>query len=192
MRTEPRSVVVVVFEDPERARDAVNELKDAGFRGEDISVVMPDRGGTRTTGSAVGSEPTAGDSGTEARARDGGNEAGEGAATGAVVGGLIGGLGGFLVGVSALGVPVIGPVIAAGAFATALAGLAAGAAVGAIAGALIGMGIPKDEAEWYENEVRRGRTLVTVKGDGRADEAESILRRHGAYDARSREGVERA
>jgi hypothetical protein len=34
--------------------------------------------------------------------------------------------------------------------------------VGAIAGALIGMGIPKDEAEWYEQEVRGGRTLLTV------------------------------
>src|SRR3954462_4379472 len=93
MRTEPRSVVVVVCEDPERARDAINELNDAGFRGDDISVVSPDRGATRATGAAVGNEPGA----------DSGNEAGEGAATGAVVGGLIGGLGGFLVGISALG-----------------------------------------------------------------------------------------
>jgi hypothetical protein len=36
---------------------------------------------------------------------------------------------------------------------------------------------------------RGGRTLVTVKANGRADEAQCILRSNGAYDAESREGV---
>lgn len=171
MRANRRDVVVGVFTDREQARDAVSALRDAGFTGDDISLLMPDRGDTRGT------------------ATDTENEAGKGAATGAVAGGILGGLGGFLVGVGALAIPVFGPIIAAGAFATALAGVAAGAAVGAIAGALVGMGIPKEEAEWYEGEVRSGRTLLTVRANGRYDEAQAILRRYGAYDIQSRDTV---
>jgi hypothetical protein len=169
MRTETRNVVVGVFGDPTRARDAIAALKDAGFRGDDISLLMPDR-----------RESPALTTDTE-------NEAGAGAATGAVAGGILGGLGGFLVGMGALAIPVFGPFIAAGAFATALAGIAAGAAVGAIAGALVSMGIPNEEADWYESEVRGGRTLVTVHADGRYNEAQALLRRYGAYDIETRD-----
>jgi hypothetical protein len=35
---------VGVFYDHERARDAIGALKDADFRGDDISLLMPDRG----------------------------------------------------------------------------------------------------------------------------------------------------
>jgi hypothetical protein len=168
MRTERHNIVVGVFGDQAGARDAIAALKDAGFRGDDISLLMPDREASRGTTTAPE------------------NEVGTAAATGAVAGGILGGLGGFLVGLGALAVPVVGPFIAAGAFATALAGVAAGAAVGAIAGALVGMGIPKEEAEWYEGEVRSGRTLVTVRADGHYDEAQAILRRYGAYDIQSR------
>jgi uncharacterized protein (TIGR02271 family) len=61
--------------------------------------------------------------------------------------------------------------------------------VGAIAGALVGMGVPKEEAEYYEGEVKSGRTLVTVRADGRYDEAQRILRQHGAYDIESRDAA---
>jgi hypothetical protein len=90
------------------------------------------------------------------------------------------------VGIGALAIPGVGPFIAAGAFGAALTGAGIGAGVGAIAGALVGMGIPKEEAEYYEGEVRRGRTLVTVKADGRYAEAREVLTRHGAYDIENR------
>jgi hypothetical protein len=48
------------------------------------------------------------------------------------------------------------------------------------------MGVPKEDAEYYDREFRGGRTIVTVNADGRRTEAESILRDHGAYDAASR------
>ena len=51
---------------------------------------------------------------------------------------------------------------------------------------LIGLGIPREEAEFYEGEFRAGRTLVTVKTEGRGAEAQSILRRHGGYDISTR------
>src|SRR5215207_1747641 len=164
MRTKTRDVVVGVFQDRDRARDAIEALKDAGFGGGDISVLMPDTDQTR------------------AMAADTGTQAGAGAATGAVAGGVLGGLGGWLVGIGALAIPGVGPFIAAGALATALAGAAIGAGVGAVAGALVGMGIPQEEAEWYAGEVRGGRTLVTVRADGRYNAAQAILRRYGAYD----------
>jgi hypothetical protein len=164
-----RNVVVGVFRDPERARDAIAALKDAGFRGDDISILMPNRADA------------------ESLAAETGTSAGAGAATGAVAGGILGGLGGWLVGIGALAIPGVGPFIAAGAFATALTGAAIGAGVGAIAGALIGLGIPEEEARYYEEEVRGGRTLVAVRADGRYDEAQSVLRRYGAYDIQTRE-----
>jgi len=167
--TTTRSTAVGVFHDRDDAREAIEGLKDAGFSSDSISILSPDR---RTT---------------ETMAEETGTQAGSGAATGAVTGGILGGLGGWLVGVGALAIPGIGPFIAAGAFATALTGAALGAGLGAIAGALVGMGIPKDEAEYYEGEVKSGRTLVTVRADGRYDEAQRILRLYRAYDIESRD-----
>jgi hypothetical protein len=160
-----RDVAVAVFHDPEPARDAIKALKDAGFSGNEISVLMPDRGEARDL------------------AREMGTKAPEGAATGAVAGGVLGGLAGWLTGIGALAIPGVGPFIAAGAFATALTGAALGAGAGAIAGALIGMGIPEDEARYYEQEIRGGRALVVVRAGSRAAEAERILREYGGYNA---------
>jgi uncharacterized protein (TIGR02271 family) len=167
-RTE-RSTVVGVFRDPDEARDAVYALKDAGFASDAIGILAPDRDQTR------------------AMAEETGTHAGAGAGTGAVTGGILGGLAGWLVGVGALAIPGAGPFIAAGALATTLGGAAIGAGVGAIAGALVGMGVPEDEAKYYEGEVRGGRTLLTVRADGRYDEARGILRNQGAYDIQDRD-----
>ena len=49
-------------------------------------------------------------------------------------------------------------------------------------GGLIGLGIPEDEARYYEGEFNRGRVLVTVRTSDRFNEARRILRDHGAYD----------
>jgi len=56
-----------------------------------------------------------------------------------------------------------------------------------LVGALVGLGIPEDEAEFYEGEFKTGRTLVTVRHDGRFDEARTILARHGAYDLHTKD-----
>jgi hypothetical protein len=162
------STVVGVFDDLEDAREAIEALKDDGFTGDSISILSPDKQVTRDI------------------AEDTGTQAGTGAATGAVAGGILGGLGGWLVGIGALAIPGIGPFIAAGAFATAIGGAAVGAGLGAIAGALVGMGVPEEHAKYYEGEAKAGKTLVTVRADGRYDDAQQILRDHGAYDVESR------
>ena len=163
------STVVGVFDDREDAREAIEALKDDGFTGDSISILSPDKQATQEI------------------AEDTGTHAGSGAATGAVAGGILGGLGGWLVGIGALAIPGVGPFIAAGAFATALGGAAIGAGVGAIAGALMGMGVPEEHAKYYEGEAKAGKTLVTVRADGRYDDAQRILREHGAYDVESRD-----
>jgi hypothetical protein len=159
-----------VFEDAAPAREAILALKNAGFSGHDIHVLMPDRGAARDVARETGTQ-----SGEPKKVE-------EGAATGAVAGGVLGSLAGWLVGVGAFAIPGVGPFIAAGAFATALTGAAVGAGAGAVAGALVGMGIPEDEAKYYEQEVRAGRALVVVHAGDRASEAEDILRHNGAYN----------
>src|SRR5512133_1653161 len=139
MTMHENSTVVGVFDDSSRARDAIQALKDAGFAAQDIGILMKDRGDARDI------------------AEETGTHAGEGAATGAIGGGILGGLAGWLVGIGALAIPGVGPFIAAGAFGAALAGAGIGAGIGAIAGALAGMGVPKEEADYYEGEVRSGR-----------------------------------
>lgn len=164
-----RTTVAGVFRDSEEARDAINALKDAGFQSSDIGLLMRDRDEARDMAEEMGTH------------------AGEGAATGAVTGGILGGLAGWLVGIGALAIPGVGPFIAAGALGAALTGAAIGAGVGAVAGALVGLGIPKEEAEWYEGEVKSGRTLVTVNAGTRYNEAREILREYGAYDIEDRD-----
>jgi uncharacterized protein (TIGR02271 family) len=168
-----RETVVGVFQTRDQAQRAIEELKSAGFRGEDIGVLMQNR---------EGAKDLAGETGTKA---------GQAAGVGATTGGVLGALGGLLVGLGALAIPGIGPVLAAGPLVAALGpivggtatGAVIGAGAGAIAGALVGLGIPEDEAQVYEQRFQEGGILVTVKaGTNRYNEAEQIMRNAGAED----------
>lgn len=147
----------------------VDSLVSAGFRREDISVLMPEN---------VGSKDFAHEKGTKAP---------EGAATGAGTGGVLGGALGVLAGVGLLAIPGLGPFIAAGPIMAGLAGLGVGAAVGGIAGGLIGMGIPEYEAKRYEGRVKEGGILLSVHSDSSewTKRAKEILERTGAQDISS-------
>jgi uncharacterized protein (TIGR02271 family) len=162
--TERQSTVVGVFEDRRQADAAISELRKAGFREDQIGVASRQAEGEAAT-------TTTGEQGTKWET---------GAITGALAGAGLGGLVGL--GILAGVIPVIGPVIAGGTLAVILANAAGGAAIGGLIGALTGAGIPEEEARYYQGELEAGRTLVTVKADGRYDEAVAILRRHGAYD----------
>lgn len=164
-----RMSVVGVFEHIYDAQAAIRDLKDAGFRDEEIGVAGPGEH-DETMGAA--------------RSTEKGTHAPEGAAAGAATGAGVGAL--WAIGITAGVVPAIGPVIAGGALAAVLASAAGGAAVAGLAGALIGMGIPEEEATYYENEFRAGRTIVTVKTTTRQDEAREIFGRFRGYDMTSR------
>jgi len=78
--------------------------------------------------------------------------------------------------------------IAGGTLMALLASAGAGATVGTVIGGLIGLGIPEEDASYYEGEFKSGRTIVTVRADARYSEATDILRRHGAVE-RATSGV---
>jgi len=168
MSTSKRTVAVGVFEDRQQAQRAVDELRRAGFRDDQIGVAAREGEGFRG-GTAVSET---------------GSKAEEGALTGALAGAGVGGLWG--IGIAAGLLPAIGPVIAGGTLAAILASAATGAAVATIVGALVGMGIPEEEAHYYESEFKSGRVIVTVKAENRYDEAMTIIRRYHGYDMSSR------
>lgn len=143
-----------------------NDLKASGFSGNDISVLFPDKTGSRDF------------------AHEQNTKAPEGAATGAGAGGVIGGGLGWLVGIGALAIPGVGPFIAAGPIMAALAGVAVGAAAGGLAGTLVGLGIPEYEAKQYEGKILNGNVLISVHTEDRTeiDKAKEILKREGAQD----------
>ncbi len=163
-----RTTVIAVFDDRGEAQRAIDQLKRAGFTEKEIGV-------TAREGDVddVGDVARRGDKG-ETHAKEG---AIAGVATGAGVGALWG------LGILAGVLPAIGPAIAGGTLAAILSSAAAGAATAGIAGTLIGLGIPEDEANYYDQEFRAGRTVVTVQAMGRQTEAQSILRQAGGIMA---------
>jgi uncharacterized protein (TIGR02271 family) len=112
-----------------------------------------------------------------------GSEVGAGAATGALAGLGLGALAGL--GVLAGMVPVIGPAIAGGTLGVILSNAAAGAGIAGMVGALIGLGIPEEEAAYYQGEFEAGKVVVTVQAGDRVREAEEILSRNYAYNIHS-------
>jgi hypothetical protein len=180
------TITVVRFFD--RARDALivaRELEDTGIAREDISII------------ANNSEDWYHDNRIDERRiderhrheHDHDNNTAEGAGAGATLGGLLGGGAGVLAGLGMLAVPGIGPLVAAGWLATAVAGAATGAVAGGLVGGLVGAltesGVSKEDARAYAEGVRRGGALVMVRiPASRAEEAEAIMERRNAIEAR--------
>jgi hypothetical protein len=148
---------------------AVDHLRAAGFRAQDISILFPDNVGTKDLGHEKHSK------------------APEGTAAGATSGAVIGGTLGWLVGIGALAIPGLGPLIAAGPLMAALSGAAVGGAVGGLTGALIGMGIPEYEAKRYEGLIKDGGILLSVHSDSHewTKRAKDILENTGATEVAS-------
>jgi uncharacterized protein (TIGR02271 family) len=47
---------------------------------------------------------------------------------------------------------------------------------------LLGLGVPREQARYYAQEFKAGRTVVSVRPDGREQEAHDLLHRYGGYD----------
>jgi hypothetical protein len=163
------TAVLGIYPDYSSVENAVEVLKEAGFRNGDISVLFPQRAGSKGF------------------AHDRGTRVPEGAVAGAGTGAMLGGALGWLVGIGTLAIPGLGPFIAAGPIMAALAGMGMGGAVGGITGALIGMGIPEHQAKRYEVRVKEGGILLSVHSDNSdwAKRANEILQRTGAQDISS-------
>ena len=110
-----------------------------------------------------------------------------GTGAGAGIGATVGGVGGILTGLGIMAIPGVGPLVAAGWLATMLAGAGAGAVAGGLVGALTNAGVSREEAEVYEEGVRRGGTLVSVRAeDSDISRVEAILDRRATTDWRAR------
>jgi hypothetical protein len=158
--------VVALYDTRERARDVIEDLVNAGFTRDEISIAT--RG---EEGEKMDIEKT--------RTREAGNEAGEGAAIGGGVGAILGGLGGLLVGLGTIVLPGAGLIIAAGPLVGLLGGAVAGGIAGGLLGGLIGLGIPEEDAGVYAEGIRRGGTLVIIRTpDERAEDARAIMERY--------------
>jgi hypothetical protein len=161
--------VFCIADSQAKAETIVDRLRVAGFSGDDISVLMPDRSGTRDF------------------AHKQSTKAPEGAVTGASAGGIAGGTLGYLAGIGALAIPGVGPLIAAGPIMAALSGAAVGGAVGGVTGALVGMGIPEFEAKRYAGKVKEGNILISVHAESgeKARVARAVFKEAGATDVSS-------
>jgi hypothetical protein len=156
-----REIACAVFDSWASARLAVEALRHAGFASQDVSLLMP-------TGLPC-------EQGSFAR-EDG--ETAPGAVATALLGGALGRLAGWLPAAGILSLPGVGLVIGAGA----LAAAPVGATGGAIIGTLLAHGVSENEARWYDDRIRAGRTVVAVHAGREFDRAPYILRQRGGYE----------
>lgn len=169
-------VVVGVFNSYPEAEKATKMVKDAGLRTSDISVIakQDDKtetemyGGVRATGTATGPRATMGREGVNDDISDG-----------VITGGILGGLAGLLIGAGTMMVPGFGIVAAAGP----ITGLISGAVTGGIVGGLVDLGIPEERGKQYENQIKQGKILWSMRTDeANVSKVESILKSCGATD----------
>ena len=128
-----------------QAEAIVSEAKVAGCNDQDISVLVPDLAGTL--------------------GREWQNKPVEGTPSGAL---------GWLTGIGPVTIAGAGTFIAAGPIMDALSGAAAGSLRGGIAGALTGMGLPEPESRRYEQKIRAGSILISIRLDN-PDQATRVL-----------------
>lgn len=140
--------VAGIFDNKIAADAAVSQLLDRGFVKDDISLIMSD-----TTRDALFSSTD-----------DEANRAAKGAVAGATVGGVLGAL---LAGLTTAGALVTsgGALLVAGPIVAVLTGVGAGAVAGGLAGALVRAGFAADEANRFEEEIKRGKAVVLIHAE---------------------------
>lgn len=143
------------------AENVLSELRHAGYRHSDISVLM------KHEHSPEGISDTT--------------------TTGIITGSTIGALAGLVAGIASITVPGVGPVLAVGPLATALGLTGVGAATGALTGgvisALIDIGLSEDEAQSYEKIIHQGGVVIAVlSGPGESTDLKQLFKDNNATD----------
>lgn len=147
------ATVSALFKKRSAADKAFDQLEDAGFSRDQISLVMSED--TRNNYIKEIKDTT---------------DVDEGVSTGVSIGGLAGAIAGMLLAAGTITIPGLNLVVA-GALVPTLAGLGAGAVTGGIVGGLIGAGIPEHEAIMYAEEIENGNFLVTIQTSTKEEEA---------------------
>lgn len=141
-----------LHDDHDDAVHIVQSLEQAGVPHADVSLVANNVDARHGADGASGTGMTSGDPA-------------QGAGTGATLGTVLGGGAGLLAGLGMLAIPGVGPIVAAGWLVATLVGAGVGAAAGGLVGSLTGAGVSEADAHTYSEGVRRGGSLVTVRGD---------------------------
>jgi Alternative complex III, ActD subunit len=155
------TAVFGLYPDETEVVDAIEQLKGAGFRAADLSILLPENLGSKD----IGHEKH--------------TKAPEGALAGGITGAVIGGALGWLTSAGMIMPPITG----AGTMIVAiLSGIGAIGTLGAIIGALIGVCSPEYEAKRYEGRMRNGAVLLSVHCDNAhwRIRAKNVLRNTGA------------
>lgn len=159
-----------IFDTHAEAERAVADLRTAGVRDTDLSIIAH-HGGTTTATSGEGEI-------TDEHHRN-------------VLRGILGGgaLGAGL-GVAALAIPGVGPLAAAGAIAASAVpeAMAIGAGIGALTGTfnevLTKHGVNEEDAGYYGDRLKSGGVVVTVGGsDIDGERAREVLYRNGGHNS---------
>lgn len=146
--------------------NAVDALKNAGFRNTDIAVLFPENTGTKDLVHSKSSK------------------APEGTVAGAGVGAVAGGVMGWLAALGTYSMPINGwdQFVSAGPVVAALAGIGALGIVGALFGGIAGSATPEYEARRYEGRLKKAGILLSVHCDDQQwlKRATGILKHTGA------------
>ena len=164
-------IVVGLLPNVDAVRQALETLRAHGISDDQIGLAMQQVDSDLSSEGEDAVSPTAQD-----------------AAKGAVGGGIIGGLAGLLTATGVVAVPGLAPLLAGGALISLLgatgASIVAGSGVGAVAGGLVGalvcINVPESAARQYEEAVRGGKILLTVRTDGETKRIQDLLALHGA------------
>lgn len=153
------SLVTGLFSDRESAERAYRTITERGYTGDEVNVIMSDDARRQHFGQ----------DGMETVETELGNKAAEGAGIGSAIGGTLGAIAAAAAAVgTSLLIPGLGMVIA-GPLAAAIAGAGAGGIAGGLVGALIGWGIPEEHVKHYEEGLKSGGILLSVKPHSEQD-----------------------
>ncbi len=181
--TMESNTVIGIFADQKLANTAIDDLNSLGYETKNMSILVRDMDWSRQVVKSKGERVT------------------EGAAGGAGTGLALGAIAGLLVGIGAVTIPGIGAFFIGGPIAAALglSGLAAstvtgattGALAGGIVGALVGLGLPREVAQVYEERLKEGAVVIAVPvmTIEEQDQVEEVYREHNAEHVHIIEGA---
>lgn len=156
--------IVGIFDNHSSAEKAARQLDSNGLKSSDISILAKESNDSE--------ENFTKDSSSTMRTNPNDN-----VSDGVMTGTVLGGLAGLLIGVGSVVIPGLGVIAAAGP----IVGLLSGAVTGGVVGGLVDLGIPEEESREYENEIKSGKTLLSMKAtDSNIDKISSILKDYGA------------
>jgi len=162
MLTTSPTAALGVFDHPDQAKSAIEALKIAGFRDEQIGVA------SRLWSKRLQNLDA-----------DDQQVAERGAVAGSVIGGSVGAIFGLVGGML---VPGAIPIVAGQLLVSTLLGGAAGAAAGVFGGPFVALGLSEHEVKKHAQFIDQDKTVLIVYSPDRRDDAENIMIEQGAYD----------